>query len=383
MEIPVRKRLEVVKLYLDGFSYDDISSRIGVSKGSVVNILNEFREGRIPGLETARDKADEMRELAVRFKKQKLVVEEVALGLRFLDRLNQLGVAPGSLEQWLKLCETMSISEEERRGLIQGAITLRELESELGQPYRELLQQLQTRRQELDNLTEQIEKARERRRAVDQEIGLAEGSLASASSQLDVLVKTEERLGKLALGKVAQLAQFAEECEALGFEAQRVKRLADIEKEMVATGIKPGDLRGFLKEKGSFAVQIGALKREKLALEEVISNLKWERRTEEELLEQAKRENSTLSHLADRKVALRCKLCSKDIMALVSSPDQYREMMRSNQCLAYSCPHCRGWSFFSPWEMLAEVGFQALEAKDILGPRLSKSVSWGFSTSAM
>ncbi len=38
-EIPLKKRMEVLGLYFEGLSYDEISRKAKVSKGSVVNVV--------------------------------------------------------------------------------------------------------------------------------------------------------------------------------------------------------------------------------------------------------------------------------------------------------------------------------------------------------
>ena len=46
-------KMKVVKLFLTGLSYDEIAQQAGVAKGSVVNIVDEFRDGKLslpPGM---------------------------------------------------------------------------------------------------------------------------------------------------------------------------------------------------------------------------------------------------------------------------------------------------------------------------------------------
>ncbi len=44
-ELSQNIREQTVKLFLQGITYDDISSKLRIAKGSVVNIIDEFREG--------------------------------------------------------------------------------------------------------------------------------------------------------------------------------------------------------------------------------------------------------------------------------------------------------------------------------------------------
>ena len=45
--LTLAKRLGVVRKYLTGFSYDEIAGQVKVSKGSVANIVEDLKAGRI------------------------------------------------------------------------------------------------------------------------------------------------------------------------------------------------------------------------------------------------------------------------------------------------------------------------------------------------
>ncbi len=47
-ELNIQKKKKVVRLFFAGWSYDGISLKTGIAKGSVYNIIEEFREGLIP-----------------------------------------------------------------------------------------------------------------------------------------------------------------------------------------------------------------------------------------------------------------------------------------------------------------------------------------------
>lgn len=46
-KLSMRKILAVVRLYLNGFSYDEIHAKADVSKGTVANIVADLKAGRI------------------------------------------------------------------------------------------------------------------------------------------------------------------------------------------------------------------------------------------------------------------------------------------------------------------------------------------------
>ena len=111
-EIPLKKRMEVLRLYFEGLSYDEISRKAKVSKGSVVNIVRELREGKYPEFEDLSEIVDELRSLAVEMNKNKISVAQAVLGIKFYEKLQKLGIKstsagvgfihkrPSTLERW-------------------------------------------------------------------------------------------------------------------------------------------------------------------------------------------------------------------------------------------------------------------------------------------
>ncbi len=71
-KIPARKRVEVLKLYFMGRSYDEIVKEAWASKDSVMNVIKELKEGRYPGFKQVLDLIDELRDIAVEIKKNNL-----------------------------------------------------------------------------------------------------------------------------------------------------------------------------------------------------------------------------------------------------------------------------------------------------------------------
>ena len=47
-EISLKKKMSIIKLYLEGLSYDEIAARGNISKGKVANIISELKAGRFP-----------------------------------------------------------------------------------------------------------------------------------------------------------------------------------------------------------------------------------------------------------------------------------------------------------------------------------------------
>ncbi len=47
-KLSVKKRLDIVRLYFGGLSYDEIAARVGVGKGTVANVIAELKVGQLP-----------------------------------------------------------------------------------------------------------------------------------------------------------------------------------------------------------------------------------------------------------------------------------------------------------------------------------------------
>ena len=47
-KLTTAKRLQIVKLYLSGLSYDEIAAKTGISKGTVANVVAELKAGNFP-----------------------------------------------------------------------------------------------------------------------------------------------------------------------------------------------------------------------------------------------------------------------------------------------------------------------------------------------
>jgi len=98
-ELTERKKVEILRLFLEGYSYDEIATKSDVSKGSVVNIVNDFRAGHFPAFSDVGDLVDTLRELSVELRRRGAGVSEALLGLAFFSRLDEMGVKP---RNWLE-----------------------------------------------------------------------------------------------------------------------------------------------------------------------------------------------------------------------------------------------------------------------------------------
>ncbi len=104
-EISLVKRNKVVRLFLRGLSYDEIARQIGIGKGSVVNIIEEFREGDLAVPSDMTEYVDALRKIAVDTKKYDTSISQVMSCTRIHAKLKDMGVGEEKAEQWIDTCQ--------------------------------------------------------------------------------------------------------------------------------------------------------------------------------------------------------------------------------------------------------------------------------------
>ncbi len=100
-EITQNTREQTVKLFLQGITYDDISWKLRIAKGSVVNIINEFRDGKLSPPDDITGYVDELRHVVVDLKKHEVTAGQMRAFLRFHNRLKDLEMDDEGIEEAL------------------------------------------------------------------------------------------------------------------------------------------------------------------------------------------------------------------------------------------------------------------------------------------
>jgi hypothetical protein len=90
---PTAIKLQVLKCWLSGLSRDDISINIGISTGSVSNIIKECRKYK---------DIESFRSVAVKMKNQGLELNDLASSLRLKNMLDLLELPEERLEKFLQ-----------------------------------------------------------------------------------------------------------------------------------------------------------------------------------------------------------------------------------------------------------------------------------------
>ena len=161
-EITLKKRLQVVELYFSGLSFDQISAKSGVSKGSVANIINELKAGNFPEVADITDQIETLRELSVTINKLKITVGKSAVGIALLNRIYELNLDPADMERWPLLLHNIK-SQDDAQEIIEAAYAVRGIQEETGLSLgalEEKVKNLGEKAKELETIIDKIEEVK-------------------------------------------------------------------------------------------------------------------------------------------------------------------------------------------------------------------------------
>ncbi len=205
-ELNFRKRLRIVELLLEGHSYETISERVGVSKGTIANVMNELRDGQLPAVRGIEEVVDILRELSVQIRRSGLSIPQAALGLTAIRSLAAVGVAPQDISRMVALCRSMTPEGRDARQFADAAVALLEAKERTGKGIQELegwvegLQEkadaLMTQNQELEPLTQQVGALRNER-----------DSLVRENAELNTKTEQERRHAEKAIAALEEKQQ--------------------------------------------------------------------------------------------------------------------------------------------------------------------------------
>jgi hypothetical protein len=156
-EISIELKLRVVKLFLTGLPYDEIVTQLSISKGSVVNIIDDFRDGMLlipPGMT---EYVDELRRIAVDLKKHNTNIPQLQSYLRLHTKLREMGVDGDKTSEWLDITQELACRSESSKSFVDSALELKRLTSQTGLTYESLVRSFNLKLEELGNIERHIE----------------------------------------------------------------------------------------------------------------------------------------------------------------------------------------------------------------------------------
>lgn len=288
-QISFQQKMEVIELYLEGISTNEIVAKTGISKGAVISILKDARAGKFPSLEL-KDRVDELHNLSVRLKKEGLDLPQAKLGFSFLQRLLDMDIEPAKLKEWVDFCS--EISPTPPGGFIPAAMELLHIERATSKSYGEIaseVKELSSQREKLIREVEDLQadeiKAKELRAEIAEtqkesnKLRTEKDKLEGVAKSLDsFLQKRAEKLGispdelearfeelvsieeELA-GKRSEKSKLAGEIEALSESQEKLssrmeKASADFDKDMESIREMRNELVQIAEMKGRYAREV-------------------------------------------------------------------------------------------------------------------------------
>ncbi|HUX48508.1 MAG TPA: hypothetical protein VMV76_04970 [Dehalococcoidia bacterium] len=185
-EISLTSKYKVVKLFLTGLSYDEISHQVGIAKGSVVNIISEFREGYLQVPPDMTEYVDALRQVAVDLRKNNSSIAQVQSCFKLDLKLREMGVSSEKAEHWLDICHNIASPTVSTDRFVSASLKLSQVASESGLNYGDVLNDYNAKLSRSKELSKEIERE-------EQQLTEARGShqeeKEQATRELDAVTK--------------------------------------------------------------------------------------------------------------------------------------------------------------------------------------------------
>lgn len=277
--ITMNIKLKVVKLFLSGLSYDEIAQQTGVAKGSVVNIVNEFREGHLPLPPGMAEYIDQLRTLVVDMLKSNTTVPALKNYVKLHAKLQEMGVASEQLEQWLDICQSIASKEVATNQFVQSALELAQFTSGSGLSYADVVVDYNAKLDVSKQLDEDIEKKKEELAQLRTQIKEEKQQAGDTLNSVNKAIATAQETFQGQKKEIdAQLEQYMAQSQ---LSWKKVKLVTGVlGSEFIKADLTQDDIAGITKEISGIGSSVAYLKqlgKKKEKLESSINQL-----TEEE-----------------------------------------------------------------------------------------------------
>jgi len=207
---------------------------------------------------------------------------------------------------------------------------------------------------ELSQTQQNLQALQREKMTLEGEISQAREKLSTALQELNQVTSTYERLQKLGLQKVSELAEFIEDIETLKFDSETVRKLAEWRRALSDMGINLDTLGKYV----SLEIELRNLKEKVGRLKKLVETLE---KTKSELL----RNNTSLYMLSkileSRRVNVPCKVCGWPLPILLDRKENYMHMINQRLGLNVWCPKCGNQNWLDPREIILSVGWAVIQ----------------------
>lgn len=198
----------IYELWFNGVPRDAIAQQVGVSGSTVSENISNLPEN-----------LGDLRKLSTELLKSHLSVSEAKKGVELLSKLAQLGVGSDQLQEFIQATEkTCKEATYEPKEVVQGAIRLATLEAKQGKSYPEILQDFQTKINNVERLKKReqeliqnvVEEEKERKQA------LARNKLTEEEIEHVKTLRQNLRKHSVTLENVESLQRYLENMQETG-----------------------------------------------------------------------------------------------------------------------------------------------------------------------
>jgi len=179
-ELSEKKRLEIIVLFLKGLAYDEIAVKAGVAKGTVANVVSDFKEGRFPDFSEVADQVEGLRSLGVELKKNGAEVSQALFGATILSKLIEIGVTPQDIAGFADVWKKMSPPGEPIQEFTASALELFKISQATGESYISLAAKCSQVQTDYGNLQQEVRGLK----SAKEELGTERDNLAKDVSKL-------------------------------------------------------------------------------------------------------------------------------------------------------------------------------------------------------
>jgi len=262
-KLTAKKKLTVVRLYFSGLSYDEIAAKVGISKGTVANIIADLKAGAFPEAADIGEHIEVLRELSLDLRRLNLSPGQCAVGFMILNRIRECGLNPADMDRWPIILKSVR-NEGDATEFVRLVYSIQEVQKRTGLDLEALDDKIHEQERKLADLEPLSNKIKEYKKEHTeltkqrQELTSAVALLEQKSEMLSPRVKDlQEREEALSL-RIVDMEPKAQKAEmtlsALNGEMRRLKdtgfslkELAEFNEKLQVIAqhhaIKPAELR--------------------------------------------------------------------------------------------------------------------------------------------
>jgi hypothetical protein len=149
-EISSYKKLKVIKLFFAGHTYDEIVAEVVISKGSIFNVISEFKNGELQI--APNEYIDALRELAV----DHYTIKKLQMYVKIDLKVSEMGVDAYQVEDWLDIAHDIATEPDEMKPFVSAALELKNMEIEPGLDCPSLVHEYKNTLKNMNNPKEEV-----------------------------------------------------------------------------------------------------------------------------------------------------------------------------------------------------------------------------------